>query len=298
MGALEELASYADVEGLDWQRINADGEGIVGSGGYLSELQERWQRFYDVTETLAITDAQWEETTAEQAADAWQEVRRHVSDKADQMLTALGRGELRVAWDHAATVYSGSLKKLIIATSAVSHRNLTAHEDGTMSYAVQTGQTTLEAAEKDADHIAMLWSAVVQLDQWGAFGGLKKKQFAGVGAAPGAAAGTAARGLPIVIAAVGIAAVIAAVIVFLAYLSHRNGLIEDYCFDAEGQLRADAPHWCDQAGEQLTSDPLAVFLEPVRQTGKALATGLAVAAGVGVVLWVAPSAIRRLTEAR
>lgn len=296
MGALEELASFADVEGLDWAHLNAVGAGIMGDGGYLDELERRWDKFYAVAETLAITDAEWEETSAKEASDAWKEVRDHIKAKAGKMLDALSSGELTVAWEQAATIYSGSLKKLVIATSAVSHRNLTAHEDGTLVFAIQTGQTTVDAAQTDADHVAMLWSGLVKLDQWNALSELKKKQYAGVGAgeAAEAAAGAAARGLPIVIAAIGIAAVIAAIIVFLAYLSHRNELIDKYCFDKSGNTRPDAPYWCQQVGEQLTTDPLAVFLQPLEKTGQRLATGVTLAVGVALVVWVAPSAIRRM----
>lgn len=295
MGALEELASYADVEGLDWPTLNAAGHGILGDGGYIDALDAKWQKFYAVAQTLAISDAEWEETTAKDARDAWTEVRDHIKKRARAMLDALEAGELMVAWDRAVTIYTGSLKKLIIAASAISHRNMTAQEDGTVVFAVQTGQTTLEEAQSDADHIAMLWDAVVRLDQWGALGDIKKQQFAGLGQ-PGAGA-IVARGLPIAIAAIGIAAVIAGIIVFLSYLSHRNELLDKYCFDEAGNLRANAPMWCEAAGESLTTDPLTVFLEPLQQTGKRLATGVSIAIGVAMVLWVAPRALRRARAA-
>ncbi len=293
MGALEELASYADVEGLNWQQLNARNEGILGEGGYLFELEDRWKEFYAVAETLAITDAEWEETSAEEVADAWKEVRDHIADKASKMLDALSAGELTVAWDHAATLYTGSLKKLVIATSAVSHRNLTAHQDGTLIFAVKTGQTTVEEAQKDADHVAMLWAGIVKLDQWGALNELKKPAYL---SGLGAAAGAAARGLPIIVAAIGVAAVIAAVVVFLAYLSHRNEMIDKYCFDRSGQLLPGAPSWCRRVGEGLTADPLSVFLEPFRETGQTLATGLSVVAGVAALVWIAPAVLRKVAE--
>lgn len=295
MGAIEELASYADVEGLDWERLNAAGEGILGSGGYLTQLQKQWERFHAVTQTLAISDAEWEETTAAEAAGAWKEMRAHIGDKADLMLEALSNGKLRVAWDHAATIYTGSLKKLVIAASAVSHRNMVAHEDGTLVFAVQTEQSTLQEAEADADHIVMVWQAIGKLDQWGALNELKKSEFAPMGAAPAAAA--AARGLPIAIAAIGIAAAIAAVLVFLAYLSHRNELLETYCFDDDGNVRPKAPAWCEKAGDALMSDPLSVFLQPIKASGKTLATGLSITAGVAAVLWLAPMVLRRFRDA-
>jgi hypothetical protein len=287
-----ELASYADIEGIDWATLNAQGQGILESDHYQRVLEARWEAFYAVAETLAITDAEWEETTAEQARDAWKEVYDEISAKAGVMLDAITSGELLVAYDHAATLWSGSLKKLVIATSHVSHYNLTAHEDGTMYWAIETGAMTVAEVEEEASACARLWDCVVKLDEWGALSSLKKPEHggpAGVGAIQIPAAA-------IVIAAVGIAAVIASVVVFAMYLSDRNSRIDKFCFDENGELAADRPAWCDEPG-QGQPDPLAIFLKPFTEAGKRLATGLTIVAGIAVTIWLGSMVAPKLLEA-
>lgn len=288
---LVDLAAYADIEGIDWPSLNAQGQGLMQSEAYLQVLDERWERFYSVVETLAITDAEWEETTAEEARDAWTEVRDAVTDKAGLMLDALLDGEFSVAYDHAATIWTGSLKKLVVATSHVSHRNLTAHQDGTLYYAIETGALTVTEVEEEASAIARLWDCVVKLDQWDALSGFKKP---GLGVTPQATVGQAVlRGLPFVITAVGIAAVIAAVIVFLSYLSDRNAQIDKFCFNDDGSVREDRPAWCDEPNQGM-QDPLAVFLQPFTEAGKRLATGLSIVAGIAAALWAGSIIVPKL----
>lgn len=283
--ALEELASAADIEGINWQSLNASGLGLMQSDHYLDLIDARWEKFYNVAESLDISDAEWEETTAEQARDAWTEVKDALSAKADAMLDALSRGDLMVAWDEAATIWTGALRRLIIAASHVAHSNLAAHADGTVRYAIETGQTTVADAENDADRIARIFSAVAKLDQWGALEDLKKTSaVSGLGQAQA----VATRSLPMVIAAIGIAAVIGAVVVFVAYLSHRNEMLEKYCFDEAGNLRSDAPPWCLDP-----PDPLSVFLQPFER----LASGVSVAITIGVVIWVGALVLPRVVQA-
>ncbi len=292
---LVDLAAYADIEGIDWPSLNAQGQGLMESQAYLQVLDDRWERFYSVVETLAITDAEWEETTAEEARDAWTEVRDAMTDKAGLMLDALLAGELSVAYDHAATIWTGSLKKLVVATSHVSHRNLTAHQDGTLYYAIEVGALTATEVEEEASAIARLWDCVVKLDQWNALSELKKPGHVSVGQTPQqATVGQALlRGLPFVITAVGIAAVIAAVVVFLSYLSDRNAQIEKFCFNDDGSVREDRPAWCDEPNQGM-QDPLAVFLQPFTEAGKRLATGLSIVAGVAVALWAGSIIVPKL----
>lgn len=291
---LVDLAAYADIEGIDWASLNAQGQGLMQSQAYLQVLDERWERFYSVVETLAITDAEWEETTAEEARDAWTEVRDAMTDKAGLMLDALLAGELSVAYDHAATIWTGSLKKLVVATSHVSHRNLTAHQDGTLYYAIETGVLTAAEVEEEASAIARLWDCVVKLDQWDALSGFKKPQYS-VGQTPQqATVGQAIlRGLPFVITAIGVAAVVAAVVVFLSYLSDRNSQIDKFCFNDDGSLREGRPPWCDEPGQGM-QDPLAVFLQPFTEAGKRLATGLSIVAGIAVALWAGSIIVPKL----
>lgn len=298
MDVLIDLAAYADIRGLDWQTLNASGQGVMQNGGYLDVLETRWGEFYGVAETLDISAAEWEETTAKEAADAWHEVRDAIGEKASLMLDALSAGELRVAMEHAATIWTGSLRKLIIATSHVSHRNLTAHSDGTLYELIAAGELTVEDVEEEASSIARLWDAIVKLDSWNALSSLKKPEYggtAGLGQAQGAAAQVLARGIPMAIAVIGIAAVIASIIVFLSYLSDRNKQIDQFCFDKDGALREGRPSWCDEAGQGMP-DPLAIFLEPFRSAGERLATGLSVVAGIVGVLWVGSLILPRLAE--
>jgi hypothetical protein len=288
--ALVQLASYAELRGIDWPSLNAEGKGVLDSTDYLDELEARWQQFYAVAETLAITDAEWETTTAAEAKDAWTEVADSVGASASAMLDAISEGELSVAMDQAATIWTGALRTLVIATSAVSHRNMTAHSDGTFLYAIEAGDLTVEQVEDEASAVASLWDAVVQLDDWGALSSLKKPEFGGAAGlgTPAAAAGQAVmRGLPWVITGVLVAAVVAAVIVFLAYLSDRNEQIEKFCFTEDGSLRADRPGWCDEAGQGMP-DPLAVFMKPAEEFGKRMATMLGVAALVYVAIYALP----------
>lgn len=291
---LVDLAAYADIEGIDWPSLNAQGQGLMQSEAYLQALDERWERFYSVAETLAITDAEWEETTAEEARDAWTEVRDAMTDKAGLMLDALLDGKFSVAYDHAATIWTGSLKKLVVATSHVSHRNLTAHQDGTLYWAIETGALTVTEVEEEASSIARLWDCVVKLDQWNALNEFKKPEY-GVGQTPQQATvgRVIVRGLPFVITSIGIAAVIAAVIVWLSYLSDRNSQIDKFCFNEDGSVREGRPAWCDEPNQGM-QDPLAVFLKPFTEAGKRLATGLSIVAGIAVAVWAGSIIVPKL----
>ena len=299
--AVLDLAAYASLRGLDWETLNAEGKGVLQSGQYVDVLDQRWDEFYRVAETLAITDAEWETTTAKEARDAWTEVAGSMEASAGAMLDALGRGELSVAMEHAATVWTGSLKKLVIATSAVSHRNLGAHLDGTLYYGIETGQVTVEEVQEEASSVARLWDAIVQLDQYGALTSLKKPEYggtAGLGQAAAPVAQIAARGLPWVIAGVVIAAVVCTLIVVLAFLSDKNEQIDKFCFNPDGSLREDRPGWCDLPDQG--KNPLSIFMKPLEEFGNRLGTFMGVAlllyAGVYAMPHIA-TAIRRTRRA-
>lgn len=292
--ALIDLASYADIRGIDWQALNAAGQGVLQSEAYVDVLEARWQGFYAVAQTLAITDAEWEETSAESAREAWVEVRDALNERAGLLLEAISQGEVSLAYDHAVQLWSGSLKKLVVATSHVSHRNLTAHEDGTLAWALEAGETTVADVEQEASAIAMLWDAIIKLDGWGALQDLKKPEYGGVGQAQQTLSTVLARGLPILIVAVAVAAVVTAIVVWLSYLSDRNDKIDRFCFDGD-KLREDRPPWCDEPGQGMR-DPLSVFLKPFEEAGKQLATGLTVIGGILAVVWVGSLIVPRLAE--
>lgn len=281
--AVVELASYANLRGIDWEQLRSEGRGLMDSDDYIQVLEQRWEQFYAVAETLEITDAEWETTSAKEARDAWHEVLDSMSQSAQAMLNAIAAGDLSVAFDHAATVWTGSLKQLVIATSAVSHRNLTAHQDGTLYYAIETNQATVEEVEEQASSVARLWDAVVQLDQLNALKGLKKVEYggtAGLGQAQQAAATLLRRSLPWVIGGVIVGAIVCALLVFLAYLSDQNAKIEKFCFDANGEPREDRPAWCDEPGQGMPN-PLAIFLKPATDFAQTLATYM----GIAVLLY-------------
>ncbi len=299
--AVLELASYANLRGIDWDTLNAQGRGVLQSDDYVFVLDERWKEFYRVAETLDITDSEWEETSATEARDAWSEVLDSMANSAQAMLDALAAGELSVALDSAATIWTGALRKLVIATSAVSHWNLTAHMDGTMVYAIETGQTTVEDVQEEASSVARLWDAIVQLDGMNAFSSFKKPQYggaSGIGQAPAsAAAQVAARSFPWIVGAVLVAAVICALLVFLSYLSDRNDRIRMFCFDANGNLRKDRPGWCDEPNQGMP-DPLAVFLGPAKEFGRTVGTYVGIALLIYVGIYAFPRVVAAVRQAR
>lgn len=289
--AILEVASYADVSGLAWDELEGTGNGLLDSDEYIFQLNETWDRFDAVTRTLAISAAEWEETTAAQARAAWAATTDELGEKADAILDAITSFEVSLAWDRAVTLYTGYLRSLLIAGAVSASAALESHESGMVRYAVVSGQMTPEEARRDADNIQKFLAAVVKLDDWGFLKELKKPRYvSGVGAA----AAVAARGAPLVWAAVAALAVIAAAAVVIWSINETNERRDKWCLDENNEIRPNAPGWCYEE----PGDPLSVFLEPLTKTGAALGTAVGVVLGVGALVWVGSTLLPKIVKAR
>lgn len=289
-GALLEVASYADVKGLDWDELNYGGNGILDSDEYIFQLNDTYQRFLRVINTLSISEAEWMATTPDQAMEAWEETSGALSDKADAILDAIADFELSLAWDNAVTIYSGYLRNVILAAGVVATAALESHEGGVVRFAIETGQLSLAGAEEDADNINKLYMAVVKLDEYGLLNDLKKPQYmSGVGAAA-----AVLRGAPLAWAIVGGLAVLAAAVVVVWSISEKNSERRVWCLDDDGNIREDAPDWCYEE----PADPMAMFLAPLTAVGSAIGTAIGIAVGVGALIWFGTKILPKLVKKR
>jgi len=292
MGVLDELASYADVEGLPWSTLKAAGAGLLESDEYISLLDVVWERYYRVITTLDITDADWEAVTVDDADEAWASVYREIESRAAGILDAIATAQPMVAYDRATTFYSGVLKRLVMVAAGTSHQAYATHKMGAQRALVEEGKVRIEDAEKSADDIQKTWLGLAKLDEWGILATLKKPQFlSGVGQVPPVAAPpvAVARAIPIVIALVAAIAIVAYLVVAVREQSFRNTFVERQCFDASGNPNPNAPPWCGELGQAIAEDPssvLATFMRPVTEGVAGLTKTLGWIAGVSAVLYI------------
>jgi hypothetical protein len=268
--AIAELAAYADVPGLDWAALNASGNGLVASNAYLEQgLEPLFQRYIAVIDSLDLTAAELSGTTTEEARSAWDSIWVAINKRAGVVLDAIAAGELRVAWNNAVQIRSDVLRRLVIASHAVSMDALGSHDTGMVRYAVESGQLSIEDAQADANDIARLWRGVILLNEQSALDSLKIKQ--GLGLAWFSA--------PVAFALVATITVIALCLTVVWTVSETNQDRREWCLDEQGSLRRDAPTWCREA----PSSPLATFLGPVSAGAKSLGTALGWAIGLGAI---------------
>jgi hypothetical protein len=279
-----ELASYADVAGLPWDQINATGGGVLGSGEYVYQLNQTWDRFYALLTTLAISNDEWEGMSPGDARKAWNDLSDELGRRSDDVFAAVSNAELSLAWEQAVELKTDYVRGLVVNAAAVANAGMLSHEGGLTRFAVETGQTTLTQAEADADNLNRMMECVLQMDDFGVLSEIKRPGMSGVGAAPLVGGYLAL----VVIAAI---FAVAGVVVYVWSVSETNAERREWCLDDAGNLRPNAPDFCQRPPENPLADALA---GGAREFGKALGTGIAVVAGIAILIWaVKRSAVKR-----